>query len=202
MDVLRVIRKLQFTSGEWFRFLLVAMLIVMIASPLKGQTASADQTDPRLDELFRELRTGGTANVEANVSRINELWSMSQSDTINLLYERALVLYNKGEHDKALRLLTYVQALSPNFMQAHALSGFTRLSIDDRAGALRDFGKALELEPRQFEVRKALASLLLANDAKREAFDMVQKALEWNPHDENLIRMARNLRTELAGQEI
>ncbi len=181
---------------------LALSLFAMMSMLLTVATAHADQTDKRLDELFGELRTGGAINAEENANRILELWADSQSDTVDVLYQRALMMYHDGKYKQAGLLLAYIRGLSPNFMQAYALNGFVKLSIDDRPGALNDFSKALELEPRQFEVRKALVQMLLNADEKRAAYDMIQKALEWNPHDENLRAQARKLRIEFDGQDI
>ncbi len=182
--------------------LMVASGFILTDAPMSVPAAHADQTDERLDGLFEELRTGGALNAETNADRILEIWADSKSDTLDIVYERALMMYHAGKYRQAGVLLAYVRALSPNFMQGYALSGFVKLSIDDRAGALSDFSRALELEPRQFEVRKALVQMLLAADEKRDAYEMIQLALEWNPHDENLRGLARKLRTEFEGQEI
>jgi len=176
---------------------LVACLALMVAG-----IANADQTDPRLDALFAELRTGGAINAEANAQRIQEIWADSQSDTVDLIYLRALERYNSGDFESSLKLLNYVRALSPNFMQGYALSGFVNLAIDNQPAALSDFSRALELEPRQFEVRKALGSLLLAAGADRDAYEMLQKGLAWNPFDDDMRAMARKLRLQFEGQEI
>jgi len=164
--------------------------------------ASADQTDPRLDGLFQELRAGEALNADENVSRILEIWSDSQSDTVDILYVRALEAADNGAYDLASTLLDHVVGLAPNFAQGYALRGVVRLNQEDRAGAIGDFSKTIELEPRQFEVRIALAEILLGNDEKRDAFEMYQKALEWNPHEEHARQRARKLRREIDGQEI
>ncbi len=164
--------------------------------------AAADQTDPRLDALFEELRTGDARRSEENVARIIDIWSDSQSDTVDLLYERANLAANNGAFDLSLALLDHVTGLAPNFAQGYALRGSVRLAADDRGGAIEDFSKVLELEPRQFEVRATLAELLLSGGEDRAAYDMFQKALEWNPHDENARQRARELRREIDGQEI
>ena len=164
--------------------------------------ALADQTDPRLDSLFEELRTGDALRAEENTARIIEIWSDSQSDTVDLLYERASLAANNGAFDLSLALLDHIVGLAPNFAQGYALRGSVRLAAEDRAGAIEDFSKALELEPRQFEVRTTLAGILLAGGERRAAYEMFQKALEWNPHDEHARRQARVLRREIDGQEI
>ena len=164
--------------------------------------AAADQTDPRLDALFEELRVGDAIRAEENVVRIIEIWSDSQSDTVDVLYDRAQESLAHDADDLALVLLDHVIGLSPNFAQGYALRGMVRLNQENRAGAIEDFSKVLELEPRQFEVRTTLAQILLAGGDKLEAYEMFQKVLEWNPHDETARRQSRILRRELDGQEI
>ena len=164
--------------------------------------ASADQTDPRLDGLFEELRVGEAIRAEENVARIMEIWADSQSDTVDVLYSRAQLSADQGEFDLATTLLDHVIGLAPNFAQGYALRGAVRLADEDRSGALEDFSRTLELEPRHFEVRTALAEILLAGGDKEDAYDMFQKVLEWNPHDEHARQRARVLRRELDGQEI
>ncbi|MEQ1930496.1 MAG: tetratricopeptide repeat protein [Parvularculaceae bacterium] len=164
--------------------------------------AAADQTDPRLDGLFAELRGGDVLSAEETTGRILDIWADSPSDTVDLLYARAGASLEDGEDDLALALLDHVVGLAPHFAQGYALRGVVRLGQSDHAGAVSDFSRAIELEPRQFEVRIALAEILLGNGAKEDAYKMFQKALEWNPHDEHALRRAKALRDELAGQEI
>lgn len=177
-------------------------VLALIGAALLAPAASADQTDPRLDALFKELRTGDAISAEATTQRILDIWAHSSSDTVNLLYQRALASADQGDYDLALELLDHVVGLAPHFMEGYAMRGVIRLNEKDQSGAIADFSKALELEPRQFEVRIALAQILLANKAKREAYEMLEKALEWNPHDEEARQKARALRRQLDGQEI
>lgn len=179
------------------RLLIAAFVCVAVSG-----AAHADQTDPRLDLLFEELRGGAAVRAEENVARILDIWSDAQSDTVDLLFERAEESADRGENALAIALLDHVVGLAPNFAQGYALRGAVKVHADDTSGAIEDFSKVLELEPRHFEVRIMLAQILLASGAKREAYDMFQKALEWNPHDEDVRRRARTLRRELDGQEI
>jgi len=164
--------------------------------------AAADQTDQRLDKLFEELRVGDALRSEENIARIIDIWADSPSDTVDLLYARAELSADNGAFNLAEALLDHIVGLSPNFAQGYALRGSIRLAQDDRAGAIEDFSKTLELEPRHFEVRTILAQILLAGGEKLAAYEMFQKVLEWNPHDETARLKARALRRELDGQEI
>ena len=192
-----VFKGLRFILRPMQRLICAILSISAFAAP-----AAADQTDPRLDGLFEELRVGDAIRAEENIGRILEIWSDSQSDTVDILYERAEASANNGAFDLSGALLDHVIGLSPNFAQGYALRGAVRMAQEDRAGAIEDFSKVLELEPRQFEVRTALAEILLAAGEERDAYEMFQKVLEWNPHDEHVRDRARKLRRDLDGQEI
>lgn len=178
------------------------LFLLSLFGALLSVSARADQTDPRLDGLFLELRTGAAVSAEETAGRILDIWSDSPSDTVDILFARAAQSLDAGERDLALALLDHVVGLAPNFAEGYALRGMARLGAEDQAGAVADFSKAIELEPRHFEVRVALAEILLSSGAKPEAFQMLQKALEWNPHDEHALRRAKSLREDLAGEEI
>jgi tetratricopeptide (TPR) repeat protein len=178
-----------------------AVLVLLTGLALAGP-AMADQTDPRLDVLFEELRTGDGSDAEGAVGRIQSIWADSQSDTVDLLVERATSAIEGDRFDLAAALLDHAIGLAPSFAQAYALRGSVRLSSDNAAGAIEDFTRAVDLETRHFDARIALAEIMLASGDKRGAYDMLQRALEWNPHEPHARNRARKLREELNGQEI
>jgi len=179
-----------------------ASLFAIFAVLAVPSAALADQTDTRLDPLFEELRTGDARDADATVERIQAIWADSQSDTVDVLYERASAAAAAGALDLASALLDHALGLSPGFAQAYALRGAVRLRAENQAGSIADFSRAIELEPRQFEARVALAEIMLAGGDKRGAYDMFQKALEWNPHEAHARDRARKLLEQLNGQEI
>ncbi len=168
---------------------------------LTSGPAFADQTDPALDGLFETLRTGDSIAAEETAARIREIWARSQSDTANLLYDRAFASAAAGRYDLALALSDHIVGLAPSFAQAYALRGVVKSALCDADGAALDFEKTLSLEPRQFEARAALAEILLAAGKTREAYAALQEALKWNPHDAETLERARRLREILARQD-
>ncbi len=162
----------------------------------------ADQTDARLDALFEQLRAGDGEDAEAVAAEIDGIWTDSQSDTVDLLVTRALAGLEAQNFDLAEALLDHAVGLSPNFAQGYALRGAARSASDDQMGAIADFTRAIELEPRHFEARIALAEVMFAGGDERGAYDMLQKALEWNPHEPHARERARMLRQKLDGREI
>lgn len=179
----------------------VGLLTLLMALCLPA-AAWADQTDSRLDRLFEELRTGEAESAAVTIEQIEAIWSDASSDTVDLLFQRALTALDAGETDLASSLLDHAIGLSPSFAEAYALRGALRLSRMDQTGSIADLTKAIELEPRHFEARIALAEIMLANGDKRSAYEMLQKALEWNPYEEHARERAKKLRDDLNGQEI
>ena len=175
--------------------------VILTLTVLMGP-AAADQTDPRLRALFEKLRTGPGERSESLAQEINAIWTRSASPTVNLLIARAQASMDARHFDVAEALLDHAIGLSPHFAQAYALRGAARLRLDDQDGAITDFSRAIELEPRQYEARIALAEIMMAGGDKRGAYDMFQKALEWNPHEKHARARARKLRDEIDGQEI
>ncbi len=180
------------------RLFLFAFLGVLAGSG----PVSADQTDARLDALFEQLRTGEASDAETLAAEIDAIWTESQSDTVDVLIDRALESLEARRFDLAVALLDHAVGLSPNFAQGHALRGAARTASGDQAGAIEDFSRAIELEPRHFEARIALAEIMLAGGDENGAYAMLQKALEWNPHEPHARERARTLRQKLDGREI
>ena len=164
--------------------------------------AFADQTDPRLDGLFEHLRTGETRNADDLEYRISEIWADSASDTVDLLFRRAIEAAAGDRLDLSAALLDHAIGLSPSFAAAYAYRGALRFRLNDAPGGIADLTRAIELEPRQYQARIALAEVMLSNGDKRGAYNMLQKALEWNPHETHARDLAKSLRATLDGQEI
>lgn len=178
-------------------FLFAFLGVIVGAGP-----AMADQTDARLDALFEQLRTGEAADAETLAAEIDAIWTDAQSDTVDVLIARALESLEARRFDLAAALLDHAVGLSPNFSQGYALRGAARSAYGDQAGAIEDFSRAIELEPRHFEARIALAEIMLAGGDDSGAYAMLQKALEWNPHEPHARERARALRQKLDGKEI
>ncbi len=179
-----------------------ALFLTILAGSAMTVSALADQTDSRLDGLFEELRTGDGRDSEAVINQIQTIWADAQSDTVDVLYQRANTAADSGHFDLAEALLDHAVGLAPSFAQAYALRGAIRLQTDDAPGAIADFSHAVELETRQFDARIALSEIMLASGDKRGAYDMLQEALQWNPHEEHARERAKKLRDDLNGQEI
>lgn len=178
------------------------ILIAAVTALFALAQAAADQYDPQLDVLFKELRGGTMLEADSVAANIIEIWSDAPSDTTDVLFERAETAASRGQWSLAEVLLNHVTGLSPSFAQGFVLRATVRRRAGDVEGALKDFDTALSLEPRQFVARYQLAQMLNDSGEYKAAYDMVQSALEWNPHMEEARRLADELRKRFEGQEI
>lgn len=91
------------------------------------------------------------------------------------LYNRALALKNMGRYEEALSDLNRAIAIKPD-SEAHNNRGNVRKRLGDNAGAVEDYRKALELEPKNAATWFNLA-LVLENTGDLEgAFESAQRA--------------------------
>jgi len=181
---------------------LASATLVVAAALLSPIDASADQTDPRLSLFFDELRDADPTEASRLGSRILEVWATTPSPTAQLLFDRALEAEYAAETDLAEELLGHVTGLNPSFAEGWAARGRVRLVAGNRDGALADFEKALELEPRHYPVQLSVARLRLAAGDERGALRAYLEALSWNPHLDDAKAAARRLQTRVGGQGI
>jgi len=183
------------------RFVAFAAALCVCGPVLTG-TSLADQTDPALETLFSDLRTGTPLDADGLAAGIVDIWTDAASDTVDVLYARAEEAAANDATALALELLDHVVGLAPQFAQGYALRARLRRSEGAPEKAIEDYEQALRLEPRHFLVRYELGTMLEDSRAYRDAFDMYQSALQWNPHFEPARRRADQLRRKIEGQEI
>ena len=178
------------------------VLIIFSAFAALWGVAAADHRDPQLDALFEELRQGPAEDADGTIRRIMAIWADSDSDTVDLLYARAVQCVTDNDWALATALLDHAIGLSPNFAQAYVLRGVARNGGEDTNGASHDFLKSIELEPRHFAARMYLAEIAYRDGDKMAAYDMYQEVLRWNPHEPLAVERARALRDAMDRQDI
>jgi tetratricopeptide (TPR) repeat protein len=138
---------------------------------------------PRLDELFRQLQTGGpVAEAYAIEDEIWLLWTSHDDAEASAHLDAAIAAIASKRFDDAQEVLddlVRAQPLWPEAWNKRATLAFLRGRDDD---SVRDIRRTLEMEPRHFGALSGLAQICLRNgspDAARLAFEA---ALRLNPH--------------------
>jgi tetratricopeptide (TPR) repeat protein len=180
--------------------------------PLKPRAAQP-RPEPRLSPAEREARemsrlferlAGAEDEREARgaAGAILRRWSLSGSDTVDLLAARALAAEAAGDAALARSLLDYVVLLSPRWPEGYVRRARVAASGGDLAGAAGDLETAARLEPKRFDALAALGALSEKTGDKKRALDAYRKALDISPRDESLQRNEERLRLDVEGRGI
>ena len=156
-----------------------------------------------LDSLFKRLAAAHDPDeADGIAAAIQHVWSQSDSDTANLLMDRALAAQQSGHLPLALALLDKVVSLQPDWIEGWNKRAGTRLLGGDLAGATEDYQRVLKLEPRQFTALVALGFILEKQGLDRRALESFRKALTLNPQQPEIQSIIEKLQTEIEGRDI
>ncbi len=179
--------------------LAVLGLAILLAAP----AATADQTDPRLDALFRELRETDSAVAAANAEReIWSIWLEVDEPAAARAVARGVRFLQLSRLDAAEAAFTRTIEAAPDFAEGWNKRATVRFLKGDAAGSLRDIRRTLELEPRHFGALSGLATILERRGREARALASYEAALDLNPHLDHVRARVRRLRRAVEGDPI
>ncbi|MEM6413932.1 MAG: hypothetical protein AAF720_04675 [Pseudomonadota bacterium] len=164
--------------------------------------AHAAEPKGALQVLFDELRAASPLDAPAIRGKVLERLSDPSSDTVEIFLDRTETLIENGDTAISKELLDTVVTLAPNFAHGFALRGSLNLRVGDLEAARTDLLQAITLEPRHIPARLALSSLLIKENASKEAYEVLRNTLVLDPQNPNALQQLDDLRPKLDGQEI
>ena len=187
--------------GNGFTGACVAICLIIMGW---GLPAAGDQTDPALDRLFTELaRTTSHAEAEQLTSEIWTRWIASDGDAdADRLMQSGMALMSRGVLDGAEQIFSQLVYKRPGFAEAWNKRATVRFLLGDDTGSRRDIARVIDLEPRHFGALSGLGMISLRNGDPAGALQAFEAALQVNPHLEQAMDVARQLRQQLRGQPL
>ncbi len=177
---------------------LVVVLVLMIPTALL-----ADQTDPRLDELFTTLKTSQDAQeLRETEAAIWDIWYDSGDDSVDTLMAEAADLVRTGDLAAAERRYSEVIDTLPDFSEGWNRRATIRYYQGDHEGSLADIERTLRLEPRHFGAIWGLGMILGAQGDFERAIVAFERLLEIKPNAPDARPRIELLKQELAKQSI
>ncbi|MEO1330785.1 MAG: tetratricopeptide repeat protein [Pseudomonadota bacterium] len=153
------------------------------ASPEEqDETITRKTREERLAEAFETLASEderARADAEKAIAR---LWSRSGSPSMDLLLERAKKATEKEEFDLALRHLTDLVNLAPDFAEGWNARATVHFRQENYGESLADIAETLALEPRHYGALMGLGLIMDQLDQPKRAIAAYRKALEIHPH--------------------
>ncbi len=178
------------------KLLLIAIVGLLIMSPL-----DADQTDPRLDLLFEQLKLASDHSEARQLeSQIWRIWIASGDPRIDRLMQESHSAVNSAQHTAAIARLDEVVTALPSYAEGWNVRATTRYLMGDHAESLADIEVTLKLEPRHFG---ALSGRGLCYSAMAElelALQAFEAALQVNPWLPGVHINAEQIRQQLLQQ--
>lgn len=160
--------------------LLHALLILSFAW-LAGP-ALADQTDPRLDKLFQDLKAASAPAEAAPIEQqIWTIWLETSDEQVAALIQSGTQAMARGDYEAALKHFDEIVSLAPGFAEGWNKRATVHYLMDNLEASLQDIVKTLELEPRHFGALSGRGLVYIQRDDLQNALDAFQDALAVHP---------------------
>jgi tetratricopeptide (TPR) repeat protein len=170
--------------------------------PAKLPKIGADKTRG-LDFLFGALKVAPDDDSARHVeARIWAQWSQTSSDTTALLMSRAKTALEAKQVDVALKLLTAVVKLRPDYIEGWNRRATIYYLQNDYTHSLQDIEQVLVREPRHFGALAGLGMIMQELGEEKRALDAFRKALAVNPRLEKVPDMVKKLTEKVEGRDI
>jgi len=199
-----------------FPALYCAALIAAVSAPARAQSPQdwlsppndlprVERGDPtyNLDTLFSALKIApNETSAKAIEDRIWALWVASGSDTCNLLMNRVKDATDDKDYDLALKLLSAVIAIKPDYVEAWNRRATVYYLKQDYAHSIADIAAVLAREPRHFGALAGLGMMLQEIGDDKHALEAYRKALAIDPHLESIPDVVKTLTDKVEGRDI
>lgn len=185
-----------------------ALLLLGLAASWPGLAASADQRDPRLDDLFAELqRTASLSQAQTIVGEIWDRWTAFASDPVSdarasSLMAAGMQMMGDGRLESAERVFTELVSTHPGHAEAWNKRATVRFMRGNDSGSRSDIARVIELEPRHFGALSGLGMINVRRGDFAGALQAFEAALRVNPHMPHAADMVTRLRKTLRGQAL
>lgn len=162
-----------------------------------------DERNRNIDFLFGALKAApDDTSAKAVEDRIWAVWASAGTDTTNLLMSRAKKAADEEEFDIAIRLLSAVIELQPDFTEAWNRRATVFFLKKDYVNAAADIAKVLEREPRHFGALSGLGLILQDTGDDRHALMAYRRALEVYPRLKGIDERVKTLTQKVDGRDI
>lgn len=156
-----------------------------------------------LDFLFGALKAApDDASARLVEARIWSIWIQTPSDTAALLMLRAKAATDAQQTDIALKLLSAVVKLRPDYTEAWNRRATIYYLRGDYMDALADIEQVLIREPRHFGALAGLGMIMQDIGDDKRALDAFRKALAIDPHMEKVPELVKTLSEKIEGRNI
>jgi len=160
----------------------IQITVLLLVTALTTSIVNADQSDPRLDKLFLNLKLNSDLRQSQQLSSlIWRIWSEHHDNEVNILFNTGETAMYKKEYESALASFNKIVELDPNFSEGWNKRATVYFLMGDFHASLADIDKTLKLEPRHFGALAGKGQCYFELQKFQSALNAFEKALEINP---------------------
>jgi tetratricopeptide (TPR) repeat protein len=178
-------------SGKW------------VEPPTKLPNVSRVDRTRNLDFLFGALKLApDDVTAKAIEERIWAVWTLSRSDTANLLMTRVKTAIEAKDTDLAVTLLDSIIKIKPDYVEAWNRRATIYYMKKDYGHSLSDIREVLKREPRHFGALAGLGLILQDIGDNKQALEVYRRALTLYPRMERIPDLVKTLQEKVEGRDI
>ena len=172
-------------------------IAVLLAALGLAAPAHADQTDPRLGDLFGQLRTADSQNAAPLEAAIWHIWLDAGRPDVEALVERGVAAMGGGDQPAALSVFDRVVALAPDYAEGWNKRATVYYLMGRYDESVRDIDRVLALEPRHFGALSGLGLCEVERHHDEAALAAFQRAAAIDPAlrgvQDNILALKRQI---------
>jgi tetratricopeptide (TPR) repeat protein len=177
---------------------ILSALAVVLGLAFAAGSVSADQKDPRLDNLFVLLKAAPDIPSAGTIERsIWTIWLESDDDAVTRLMGRGMAAMTRRDFRAALDAFDRIVRIAPGFAEGWNKRATVNYLLGEFADSLRDIDRTLTLEPRHFGALSGRGLVLLELENAKLALRSFEAALRIHPNLPGASQRVRVLRQRL-----
>lgn len=165
---------------------MLAAFLLAFDGEFSSGAARADQTDPRLHDLFSQLQMASSPTKASELeARIWSIWAEAGNPDIDKVYEIGTKALALGDLTTALKIFDTIVTKAPNFAEGWNKRATIYFMMDRYEESLADIDRTLELEPHHFGALSGLGLVNIKLDRDEAALDAFERVLKVSPQSQS-----------------
>ena len=149
----------------------------------------ADQNDPRLELIFKDLKTSVTLQKASSIElQIWKIWMEHDNPKVKSLIFLGNAAMNNQQYGKALEHFRMLTAIEPDFAEGWNKRATVFYLMGRLNESQEDILRTLKLEPRHFGALSGLGLIRMELEDWPGAISALEAALRVNPQMSGVIR--------------
>ena len=171
------------------KFLIIFLLVF---NYLIFSSATADQSDPRLDELFLNVKDSqNELSSSVYIASIWKIWSETNDPKSQQLYNLGNQLLKQRKYNQSLIVFNQLIINKPDFAEGWNKRATLHFLMGNFNDSIKDIDKTLDLEPRHFGALDGLGQIHFKLNNFSESIHTYERLLTIVPHSSSAKKMLK-----------